>query len=244
MVGLILGTGGNGADLSAVTAVASDVAKDKVIVGPDGQPITGTLDTYGVNEITPKSTAQTINGPIIIPDSLTIKAVSTTTTTVYPKNVTQNIYPPSGYAGFSAVSVAGVKKATLRHTFSTSKIIDWEAIFTDITATRIVGLFIFQGAVSLSSTVYRLEVAENFDFSGISGGSVSDPHYFIGWKAKSSTSGNGVLSVITPAYYISSQSPVTVRVNLNDFTAYDDGTPESAYTAVFRGNYVFDLYYV
>ena len=31
MVGLILGTGGNGADLSAVTAVASDVAKDKVI---------------------------------------------------------------------------------------------------------------------------------------------------------------------------------------------------------------------
>lgn len=96
MVGLILGTGGNGADLTQVTAAASDVAKGKVIVGPDGQPITGTLDTYDVTEITPKSTVQTINGPIIIPDSLTVKAVQTQQKTTYPSGSRQYITPDIG----------------------------------------------------------------------------------------------------------------------------------------------------
>ena len=108
MVGLILGTGGNGADLTQVTAAASDVAKGKVIVGPDGQPITGTLDTYGVTEITPKSTAQTINGPIIIPDSLTVKAVQTQSKTVYPSRQDQTITPDSGKY-LADVTVKGIK---------------------------------------------------------------------------------------------------------------------------------------
>ncbi len=39
------GTGG--ADVSVVTAMVDDVAKDKVIVGPDGNPITGELELTG-----------------------------------------------------------------------------------------------------------------------------------------------------------------------------------------------------
>lgn len=39
------GTGG--ADVSVVTAMADDVAKGKVIVGPDGEPITGELELTG-----------------------------------------------------------------------------------------------------------------------------------------------------------------------------------------------------
>ncbi len=41
-------TGGtDGANVSVVTALAEDVAKGKVIVGPDGKPITGTLELTG-----------------------------------------------------------------------------------------------------------------------------------------------------------------------------------------------------
>ena len=38
---------GGGADTSIVTASASDVIKNKVIVGPDGEPITGSLELTG-----------------------------------------------------------------------------------------------------------------------------------------------------------------------------------------------------
>ena len=39
--------GGGGADLDAVTASAGDVLAGKVIVGPDGEPLTGTLSLSG-----------------------------------------------------------------------------------------------------------------------------------------------------------------------------------------------------
>ena len=39
--------GGGGADLDAVTASAGDVLAGKVIVGPDGEPLTGTLALSG-----------------------------------------------------------------------------------------------------------------------------------------------------------------------------------------------------
>ncbi|MCI8958975.1 MAG: hypothetical protein HFG62_07640, partial [Lachnospiraceae bacterium] len=39
--------GGGGADLDLVTAQAGDVLAGKVIVGPDGEPLTGTLALTG-----------------------------------------------------------------------------------------------------------------------------------------------------------------------------------------------------
>ena len=39
--------GGGGADLDMVTAAAGDVLKDKVIVRPDGEPLTGVLELTG-----------------------------------------------------------------------------------------------------------------------------------------------------------------------------------------------------
>ena len=39
--------GGGGADLDVVTAGAGDVLAGKVIVGPDGEPLTGTLALSG-----------------------------------------------------------------------------------------------------------------------------------------------------------------------------------------------------
>lgn len=43
----IPGGGGGGADLDVVTAAADDVLSGKVIVGPDGEPLTGTLALSG-----------------------------------------------------------------------------------------------------------------------------------------------------------------------------------------------------
>lgn len=40
-------SGGGGSDTSIVTASAADVVKGKVIVGPNGEPITGTLELSG-----------------------------------------------------------------------------------------------------------------------------------------------------------------------------------------------------
>lgn len=53
------GTGG-GADTSIVTATANDIVKGKVIVGPDGEPITGTMETMAGGTYTPTTSAQTI----------------------------------------------------------------------------------------------------------------------------------------------------------------------------------------
>ena len=39
--------GGGGSDLDVITAAAGDVVSGKVIVGPDGEPLTGTLALSG-----------------------------------------------------------------------------------------------------------------------------------------------------------------------------------------------------
>ena len=53
-------TGGTGgANVSVVTALAEDVAKGKVIVGPDGKPITGTLELTGTAADSQVLTGQT-----------------------------------------------------------------------------------------------------------------------------------------------------------------------------------------
>ena len=44
---LIPNIGGGGADTSIVTAIGNDILKDKVIVGPDGEPLTGTMPNNG-----------------------------------------------------------------------------------------------------------------------------------------------------------------------------------------------------
>ena len=41
------GAGGSGGDLDLVTAASGDILKGKVIVGPDGEPLTGTLTLSG-----------------------------------------------------------------------------------------------------------------------------------------------------------------------------------------------------
>jgi len=51
--------GGNGADLDAVTARAPDVYPGKVIVGADGEPITGTMPTQAGSTITPGTSNKT-----------------------------------------------------------------------------------------------------------------------------------------------------------------------------------------
>ncbi len=52
--------GGSGADLDAVTASAPDVYPGKVIVGADGEPITGTMPTQGGSTITPGTSSKTV----------------------------------------------------------------------------------------------------------------------------------------------------------------------------------------
>ena len=214
MVGLILGTGGSGADLTQVTAVASDVAKDKVIVGPDGQPITGTLDTYDVTEITPKSTAQIINGPIIIPDSLTVKAIQTQTKIVYPSYQDRTITPDSGKY-LSGITVKGIKG----HSRSTEA--------TDvITFTINIGVAVNELlAISLqyedyehsSPSVSRVIAARLFDSRGIEQGDKLDSVYV---KASSTASWGSSDYTSAKYVYVDSIDYTTGKIVLKGETTY------------------------
>ncbi len=53
---------GGGADLDVVTAQAGDVRNGKVIVGPDGEHLTGTMKEISGGTITPTTAQQTLNG--------------------------------------------------------------------------------------------------------------------------------------------------------------------------------------
>ena len=51
---------GGGTDLDVVTAQAGDVRNGKVIVGPDGEPLTGTMKEIGAKTYTPGKSNQVI----------------------------------------------------------------------------------------------------------------------------------------------------------------------------------------
>ena len=64
--------GGASADLDAVTALASDVLQGKVIVGPDGEPLTGTIPTLSARTITPGTGNQVIAGGNYLAGDITV----------------------------------------------------------------------------------------------------------------------------------------------------------------------------
>lgn len=64
--------GGASADLDAVTALASDVLQGKVIVGPDGEPLTGTIPTLSARTITPGTGNQVIAGGNYLAGNITV----------------------------------------------------------------------------------------------------------------------------------------------------------------------------
>lgn len=66
--------GGGGADLDAVTAEAGNVEAGKVIVGPDGEPISGTLKNLSQN---PDAQFQTGNGTPVIKGDAAFMQVNT-----------------------------------------------------------------------------------------------------------------------------------------------------------------------
>ena len=68
---VITGTG-DGTDLDLVTAKASDILKGKVIIGPDGEALTGTIPTIAARTITPGKTNQTVNAGNYLGGNITI----------------------------------------------------------------------------------------------------------------------------------------------------------------------------
>lgn len=215
MVGLILGTGGNGADLSAVTAVASDVAKDKVIVGPDGQPITGTLDTYDVTEIAPKSTAQVINGPIIIPSSLTVNAVQTQEKTAYPSGSNQNVVPDANkYLSKVTVKQLKNKGNGLLAPDNTTTL----TIPANTTINKLFGIYVHYDDSEYTSKSYSRVVASFlFDKAGIETDDVMTSVYV---KASSDGSWNCSMAGLAKYVYIYSLDKSTGTIVLKGETTY------------------------
>lgn len=65
--------GGGGADLDLVTAMASDVRKDKVIVDKDGNPLSGTMAEIAAKTYTPGTSNQVIAANQFLAGAQTIK---------------------------------------------------------------------------------------------------------------------------------------------------------------------------
>ena len=57
---ILQAAGGEGADLDIITAAASDVKEGKVILGPDGNPIEGTMAAVAGRTVTPGKANQTV----------------------------------------------------------------------------------------------------------------------------------------------------------------------------------------
>ena len=72
---LMQGTGG-GADLDIVTATAADILQGKVIVGPDGEPVTGTIPVLQARSITPGTSNQVVNAGNYLGGNLTVSGDS------------------------------------------------------------------------------------------------------------------------------------------------------------------------
>lgn len=72
----LIRTGGGGADLSVVTAAASDVLASKVIVNSSGNAITGTIASKAAATITPGATDQTIVAGQYLSGAQTVKGDS------------------------------------------------------------------------------------------------------------------------------------------------------------------------
>ena len=68
---LMQGTGG-GTDLDLVTAKASDILQGKVIIGPDGEPLTGTIPILSARTITPGTGNQVINAGNYLGGNITV----------------------------------------------------------------------------------------------------------------------------------------------------------------------------
>ena len=63
---------GSSADYDAVTALASDVLQGKVIIGADGEPVTGTIPILGARTITPGTGNQVIAGGNYLAGNITV----------------------------------------------------------------------------------------------------------------------------------------------------------------------------
>ena len=69
---IIIQGGGNNVDLDIITAAASDVLKGKVIIGPDGEPLTGTIPSLSARTITPGTGNQVLNAGNYLAGNITV----------------------------------------------------------------------------------------------------------------------------------------------------------------------------
>ena len=69
---IVIPGGGNNVDLDVITAAASDVLKGKVIIGPDGEPLTGTIPSLSARTITPETGNQVLNAGNYLAGNITI----------------------------------------------------------------------------------------------------------------------------------------------------------------------------
>ena len=114
---LMQGTGG-GADLDLVTAKASDILQGKVIIGPDGEPLTGTIPILSARTITPGTGNQVINAGNYLGGNITVLGDGdlTAANIVYGKN----IFGVAGNANISKSWKGNVTSSSSTKAFATS----------------------------------------------------------------------------------------------------------------------------
>lgn len=104
MAECIILKGGGGADLDVITAGAGDIISGKVIVGPDGEPLTGTLalsgDATAANVLSGKTFYNT-DAKSKVTGSMTNRGAQTKTFT--PSTAKQTYTIPAGYHNGSGV---------------------------------------------------------------------------------------------------------------------------------------------
>lgn len=135
--------GGSGGDLDMITATSSDVIKDKIIVGKDGEPIVGSLQLVGTasaNHVLSGKTFYNTNAQAIQTGSLAIQsaisfsaaAQSSTTIRISWKNPSKG--PWTGVKiRVSTSGYPGVSGGTLKYTGYGSSAVAGGTSYVDIT---------------------------------------------------------------------------------------------------------------
>ena len=103
-------TGGGGADVSGVTALAGDVLAPKIFVDSTGVEVEGTITSKGAATYTPSGSAQEIAAGQYLSGKQTIAAVPTEEKSATPTTSAQDITPTSGKF-LSKVAVGAIPSA-------------------------------------------------------------------------------------------------------------------------------------
>jgi len=202
--------GGGGADLDVVTAVAADVLSPKVIVGPDGEPITGTM---------PDNTTLTSNGTVPGISSSYPNTPSRTADNYSPQINTNtdgvkriSMCPPKGYYQGNAGSYISRPASDLGNA-ATNQVLSGTT-FTSENGLKVTGTIPIKSAATYTPSTVAQTIAAGQYLSGAQtidslGGTATAAQVLSGYTFSSNNAGRAASGTI-PIKSAATYTPSTV----------------------------------